>query len=1005
MKKSKHYLSSALFLIALLLTPIGSGAAVIDEANGIIETAHFRVHTKGIGENVDTVEITTDGDILLGDDPFTGAAEWGAEQRAIVARSLDNIERIFDFSGIDRKMEIGFVLKSDASDLGGSSGSFIYNNGQSVLTSEAKLRDDIDLALPEGYYDAAIGFTIGLPWHYGQGMPSSGTADFETVITHEIMHGLGIVGESFGGDGAFPDGVTRWESLLQDVQGGRPVYGEMPSLQVVGELGTIFWTGEHANEIYGGPVPIQTFIDTYVAGSSLYHPGVYGELMYWRVVAAHSSRDINKLQLAMMKDMGWKINEDYFNDFGPTYYRNSENIIHRSDHTSTFDYSYALHVNGENNKIIQEGNLESQGVNSKTFSVVGYNQTEVGGNITATGDYSFGYYGLTNDRITIADGARIEVTGEDSIGLVSLAANNTIIHSGEISAIGSADTAILVDYYGELDEGYVTQLHIQDGAIVEGDIVNQFSSSPSLITFGREYIADNSYGADADFSFTYADEIVGLWDYDFHSGTTTFTNGLTQQAGTFIKGNGIIDGNVNGHGTIAPGNSIGHLTIAGDLTQSSTSDIEIEFGDGGHDILTVSGTANLDGSITLLPIGYLQAGDYQFLNAGTINGNFATVNNFSSAVLETSAPSSNTFTLARNSYESVTGNSFAASLDGARITATGDMAGILNQLDLMAVTALKSATNDLSPHIYNSVTTASLEAAQSRSFFLRNKMKSESRSDSSPLWFLGYSGKSHYDKLSTSDEFTAQQKGFMLGRVINYPTDFSLGGGVSFTDFDLDEKNSTSNSSGSIYDLYLYGAWAPQVDQSFYIQAVLGAGFSDFDTDREITFLGRVANSEQDATHYSAFVGGGYNYTTGNWSIVPRIGIEYIYLNEDSFNETGADGASLSVNSKESDAVASSIGVNVSRNYQLERTILIPSLSIDWFHNFSTSTDGTTGKLQSGESYSVADRNMGKNAFEIGIGLKIVASDLVHGYIDYQHSFADEQDRSHMVSAGLSYKL
>ncbi len=203
-------------------------------------------------------------------------------------------------------------------------------------------------------------------------------------------------------------------------------------------------------------------------------------------------------------------------------------------------------------------------------------------------------------------------------------------------------------------------------------------------------------------------------------------------------------------------------------------------------------------------------------------------------------------------YESLTGNSFTTSLDSARATATGDMADVLNQLDLMSLVDFKLATNDLSPYIYNSVTTASLEAAQKHFSFLRNKMKSESQNDSSPLWFTAYNCKTHYDQMGPSDEFTVQQKGNMLGGSSIYTTDFSLGGGV---------------------------------------------------------------------------------------------------------------------------------------------------------HNCSTSSDETIGELQSGESFSVNDRNASEDALKIGVGLKIVVSNLVHGYVDYEYTFADQQDRSHLISIGLSYKF
>ncbi len=89
----------------------------------------------------------------------------------------------------------------------------------------------------------------------------------------------------------------------------------------------------------------------------------------------------------------------------------------------------------------------------------------------------------------------------------------------------------------------------------------------------------------------------------------------------------------------------GFTTQTGKMQEGS---LEIEFDENGQDQLIVTGTVNLDGTLNLVPLGYLALGTYQFLNAGTINGSFATVNNYLSAVLETLTPSVDTFTITRN---------------------------------------------------------------------------------------------------------------------------------------------------------------------------------------------------------------------------------------------------------------------------------------------------------------------------------------------------------------------
>ena len=93
-----------------------------------------------------------------------------------------------------------------------------------------------------------------------------------------------------------------------------------------------------------------------------------------------------------------------------------------------------------------------------------------------------------------------------------------------------------------------------------------------------------------------------------------------------LQGTGSV-GTVQNNGTVVPGSSIGTLTITGDYTQDPTASLIIEIDDvpAISDLLLITGTANLDGSIGLNPLpGLYEAGTtYTFLQASTINGTFS----------------------------------------------------------------------------------------------------------------------------------------------------------------------------------------------------------------------------------------------------------------------------------------------------------------------------------------------------------------------------------------------
>ena len=95
------------------------------------------------------------------------------------------------------------------------------------------------------------------------------------------------------------------------------------------------------------------------------------------------------------------------------------------------------------------------------------------------------------------------------------------------------------------------------------------------------------------------------------------------QDGT-LGGGGAITGNVTNAGIVAPGNSIGTLSVAGNYTQTATGQFLVELGPSSADKLAVSGTAALDGILStgLVATDYaaLEGKSYTVLTAGSISG-------------------------------------------------------------------------------------------------------------------------------------------------------------------------------------------------------------------------------------------------------------------------------------------------------------------------------------------------------------------------------------------------
>jgi len=108
----------------------------------------------------------------------------------------------------------------------------------------------------------------------------------------------------------------------------------------------------------------------------------------------------------------------------------------------------------------------------------------------------------------------------------------------------------------------------------------------------------------------------------------TGTTNANVAVGATLDGTGRIIGNLANNGTVAPGNSIGTLTVQGNYVQNAGSVLEVEFDAAGNiDRLDVTGTATLNGgTLRFVSLGGAEGTGGTFLTAaGGLTGNFASM--------------------------------------------------------------------------------------------------------------------------------------------------------------------------------------------------------------------------------------------------------------------------------------------------------------------------------------------------------------------------------------------
>ena len=523
-------------------------------------------------------------------------------------------------------------------------------------------------------------------------------------------------------------------------------------------------------------------------------------------------------------------------------------------------------------------------------------------------------------------------------------------------------------------------------------------------------------------------------------------------AGT-LGGNGTIDGNVTNNGTLSPGNSIGTLTIDGDYTHESGAVFSVELDRTRADLLDVTGTVTGNGgTVDVTPVGVVEDGHtYDIITAGNVlaGDGFDSDEVYVSPVLTfwiDTAPETDPDTVQliveRTSYADALGggtsNQFniAGALQGV-LDDPGNMEDLLLQLDTLPdEDALGEAINGLSPEHYAALSGAIIEGGNLFRGVLLDRLgafhrgglaslepdrssanASNALTDSGPIlanvpaprtnsgggiWIRGFGGFADQNNVDDKAGYNYNTYGAAIG-IDGALTDnliVGIGGGYEATDLDHDTIDAETDISTILASLY--GSY---VRDRYYIDASFTYGWNDFDSDRYVPLVDKVAKSDHSGNYYSAYIGAGYNIgKEGGWMFVPTASLQYAHFEEDSFTESGADSANLTVAESDVDSWVSKLGFRLGHMTQMGNAKVLPEISLEWAHELGDNDREVSARFLAGDSFTVTGIDPERNSALFGFALTVYASDSVTMYLNYDLELRSDFD-AHAVSAGLRYNF
>jgi outer membrane autotransporter protein len=596
---------------------------------------------------------------------------------------------------------------------------------------------------------------------------------------------------------------------------------------------------------------------------------------------------------------------------------------------------------------------------------------------------------------TVASGAAINVTGT-GVGRYGLSFDSTLSKltvGGTISAAGT--DAILF-------AGGNAQLTLLPGFAINGQVDALAGGNDQVILGGDSgsgsFDLDRLGTAFTDFD-TYLKTGASTWTLTGDA----FTGLLSANGGTIVindsiagldlvlggatlKGNAAIRSLTANAGAIAPGNSIGTVTVAGDVSIAGATVYDVEVNAAGaSDKIEAGGAATLvptaSVGVTMEPGSYGAVTQYAILTAaGGVTGTLDPDVGLASAFFDASLsydPDNVYLTLTRNSLTlgdfALTPNEEATAdaLDGAGLGAP-----YFDELFVLAADEVPGALDAISGDGYASLTAAALDDGR----FVRDAALD--RRGSRGVWSTPYGGIAHLPGDGNGPAVDHATGGLLLG------ADGELGNGwlgvllgYGQSRYDVASRDMSAQSSE-----FSVGAYGGATWDAFY--ASFGAAITgrDIDATRRVIFPGVSDTFTADYASLTAqaFTELGYRLEMAGASVTPFGGLAALSATTSGYTESGSGAGALTVAPSAATALVATLGLRLEHEIALENDqTLTLRASAAWRHAIGSAS--TANSAAGTGTFVVAGAPLPADTLAVSAGTTLALGQVSVG-VDYTGS-------------------
>ncbi|MBX4952244.1 autotransporter domain-containing protein [Rhizobium binae] len=651
-------------------------------------------------------------------------------------------------------------------------------------------------------------------------------------------------------------------------------------------------------------------------------------------------------------------------------------------------------VNTSGNTVTFAGSVSGTGRLSKT----GAGTLTLSGNNTRSGDTDVeqGRLSLQNGN-ALADDGRVTIADLAATGL-DVETSETI---GSLAGGGSSGGDVNLSNTATLNVG--------------GD--------DSSTTFAGSIAGDGSLVKTGAGLFRLTGNSSYTGDTDVLDGTLSVNGSLAGAvnvgSGARLQGTGSVGRtSLAANSVLAPGNSIGTLTVAGDLNLDPSSVFEVEIGSTGlSDRVNVTGTAFLNGAEvrTILwdpAVSYVNGQSYTIVSAGAVSGTFGDLEIDSAFLKSFLSYSATDVTLTLRTVLSP-GSLFpsaaltynqqqsAYGLDFLDQTSGSSSLALYNAILYSDRAEARDAFDQLSGEIHASLQNGLFSEADDVRNAVYDRLD-EAFATGGKAWTSAYGNVAWLKGDGNASSATTARGGALYG-VDWVIDDRSIGvfAGVGQSSFEIPDLGSTAN-----IDSVHLGLYAAQRFGGLQVRFGASNSWHDIETRRDIAF-DAFSDSQTASYHGSTaqiFSEASYDFGLSRDLIVAPFGrLDYAIGQRDNFHEDGG-AASLSGESAREDLFATTVGLRTKRQASIAGKSVTTGFDVAWRRIADQDTPLAALAFENGGSFVVKGLRNAENSVVAGGSVTLQLTEAAAASLSYRGQFGDGLNR-HSANARLDVRF